>query len=152
MATIRSTALFLVSVSLIGISHAAQPFEYERVILCGPERLPKHITPDTRLDGWKFFYINFDSKNRFVVQTGGHQYPSFRKIQYEQLFAQNGGTYYASRKDNDHSYVFLLYSGSNNWLKKINIEKPYSDRFKSQVKKDGKWAKPIHGYCWNPSQ
>lgn len=84
---------FFVFLFLFSFHSSANDFKFSTLIRCGPEKLSIEDFDKKPFDQTGLYfdiYFNLEG-DKFVVLNLGQQYPSFRDIEYEELFTQSGG-------------------------------------------------------------
>lgn len=71
----------------------AHDFTYNSVVLCGPPGIESYTHDEfPTINAYKYFYIHKSTDGKIIVWNDFYQFADFKKINYSNLFVQNGGT------------------------------------------------------------
>ena len=92
------------------LAHSQTPFEYKRVIECGPKLSYSIDLPLEYKEyrSWEYYFIHFDDQGRFAIFNDNKQYSNIIKTEYLQLFNQNAASTSANFKMEDDIWKFTL--------------------------------------------
>jgi hypothetical protein len=132
-----------------GVSSYSHEFEPEGrlTIKCGPSRNNEY--EQQKLHPFDFFFIDTDSKGRFIVWTNNYQYPSFDVVKYYSIYNQVGGLMSSKLERYGSIDKYYLFRKEDKSLETrvLMIDKS-TMTFISRI---GEYV-PIMGICWYPSK
>ena len=134
----------------------AQIFNFEKVYMCGPKKIPYDEQLKSR--GW-YYTVHLDKDERFIIRNNEYNYSSFEKTYYHTLWVQNGKITSAELSKDSTTYYFELTSvylpGATDSYKRIKYldinfdSMTYVQKIKD-INADGtsKMFDPTIGVCW----
>ena len=134
----------------------AQIFNFEKVYMCGPKKIP--YDEQYKVRGW-YYTIHLDKDEGFIIRNNEYNYSSFEKTYYHTLWVQNGKITSAELSKDSSTYYFELTSiylpGATDSYKRIKYldinfdSMTYVQKIKD-INADGtsKMFDPTIGVCW----
>lgn len=121
-------------------------FEYEKVYVCGPERLEIGDYRELGFDEYKYYFIHFGKDDKFVILHNDIQYTNFRDTIKSQLFYQNGGTFRATLDKVNGFHIFKLVDKESNYVITLNFDED-SLTYMATPALGEKTYKSMRGFC-----